>query len=235
MAASKYDLSNWSKGKVTLFQALGLKSATYPAFGPRLLAGATINNPGPASFGATSNIGGGASNNATGAPISTKGLTNPIGPGLIPGRVDMGVDYSGAGPLYALGSGTIVNVYQSGWPGGIFIALKLDQDGRYVYYAENISPQVRVNQKVQAGDLIGYANGQYPYIEIGWAAPPGTGGVTMAASTGQDKAGLASEDNDPGEYSTAYGVAFNQLLQSLGAKPGSINPPVQGSVPSGWS
>ena len=50
---------------------------------------------------------------------------NPIGPGLTPGRVDMGVDYGGAGPVYALGNGKITSVYNPGWPGGGFIGLQL--------------------------------------------------------------------------------------------------------------
>lgn len=225
--ASKYDLANWTQGKVTLFQALGIKGATYPQFAPRLLPGSVINDPGPAGVGATQNIGSGAGPVAGGA-ISIKGLHNPIGPGLIPGRVDQGVDYSGNGPLYAIGNGTITNVYNSGWPGGTYINLKLD-NGRNVYYAENISPNVRVNQKVSAGDIVGWAKGAYPYIEIGWSAGNGT---TMAASYGQIKAGQSA--GDPGAFPTAFGVSFNNLIKTLGGKPGSISGNVQGKVPSGW-
>jgi hypothetical protein len=111
------------------------------------------------------------------------GYTYPIGPGLIQGRIDEGVDWSGAGPLYALGDGTIVSVYNAGWPGGVYILLHLTGsgafDGRWVYYAENIAPSVDVGQQVRTGDVIGYARGVYPYIEIGWgtSAP----GVTAAA------------------------------------------------------
>src|SRR5215813_9796044 len=146
---------------------------------------------------------------------------NPIGPGLKPARIDMGVDYTGAGPLYALGSGTITNVYNSGWPGGRFISLKLDKGpyaGKYVFYAENINPKVKVGQHVQAGQLIGTAVGSYPFIEVGWAAPPGTG-QTMAAQTGQQAHG-----GDPGQFSTAYGVSMSNLIASLGGKPGILTP-----------
>ena len=152
---------------------------------------------------------------------------NPIGPGLTHGRVDMGVDYGGAGPVYALGNGEITSVYNSGWPGGGFIGLQLsDGSGRYVYYAEDISPAVQVGQTVTAGQLIGHATGSG--IEVGWAAPPGTG-QTMAAATGQDKAGLAQ--GDPGYYPTAYGVNFSNLVRSLGGPAGIVSGPVHGTRP----
>jgi LysM repeat protein len=152
---------------------------------------------------------------------------NPIGPGLTPGRVDMGVDYGGAGPVYALGNGKITSVYNSGWPGGGFIGLQLsDGSGRYVYYAEDISPAVQAGQTVTAGQLIGHATGGG--IEVGWAAPPGTG-QTMAAASGQDKAGLAQ--GDPGYYPTAYGVNFSNLIRSLSGSAGIVSGPVQGTQP----
>jgi len=147
---------------------------------------------------------------------------NPIGSGLTPQRVDMGVDYGGTGPLYALGNGTITNLYNSGWPDGTFIGLHLS-DGSYVYYAESITPEVQVGQTVSAGHLLGYATGGG--IEVGWAARPGTG-QTMADLTGQDQAGLAQ--GDPGYYPTGYGVNFSNLIQSLGGPPGIIDGPVQG-------
>lgn len=139
----------------------------------------------------------------------------------------MGVDYTGAGPLYALGSGTITNVYNSGWPGGKFIGLKLDT-GQYVYYAENLTPRVTVGQRVTAGQTIATAVGSYPYIEVGWAAPPGTG-QTMAAATGESAAGQAA--GDPGKYSTGYGVSMSNTIQSLGGPAGVLSPGgVQGSA-----
>lgn len=155
-------------------------------------------------------------------------FVNPIGPGLRGERVDQGVDYGGSGPLYALGAGTIVNVYNSGWPGGTFIGLHLDS-GQYVYYAENIQPTVSVGQKVSAGQQVGHATGGPFGIEIGWAAAPGTGNA-LAATTGQNKAGLAK--GDPGAYPTGYGVSFSNLIQSLGGPPGIVSGPVQGAVPT---
>jgi hypothetical protein len=134
--------------------------------------------------------------------------------------------------LYAIGSGTITNVYNTGWPGGKFIALKLSEGqyaGKYVYYAENINPKVKVGQQVKAGQLIGTAVGTYPYVEIGWAASPGSGG-TMAAQAGEQAKG-----GDPGKYSTAYGVSMSNLIASLGGTPGVMTPGgIQGSVAQGY-
>lgn len=158
-------------------------------------------------------------------------FVNPIGRGAGPGRIDMGVDYTGIFNLYALGAGTIRNVYNAGWPGGTFIGLELDGDGRFVYYAENIAPAVAVGQHVAAGQLVGRARGAYPYTEIGWAASPGTG-QTMAAATGQSARGQA--EGDPGKYSTAFGVNFSNLVRSLGGPAGIVVRPIQGTVPASW-
>lgn len=159
---------------------------------------------------------------------------NPLSSGLQSGRVDMGVDYTGSGNLFAIGSGTIVNTKNSQWPGGTFIGLKLDQPingQQFVYYAENITPKVKVGDRVNAGQVIGHANGTYPYIEIGFAAPPGTG-TTQAAASGQSA--LGQSEGDPGKFSTGYGVMMSQVIQSLGGKGGIVSAGgIQGNVPSG--
>lgn len=153
-------------------------------------------------------------------------FVNPIGKGLTGGRVDMGVDYSGHGSLYAMGSGVITSIRNSGWPGGAFIGLHLDS-GQYVYYAEDIIPHVSVGQRVRAGDIVGTATGSGGSgIEVGWAAPPGTG-ATMAAQSGQ-----AAGGSDPGAHPTAFGVAFNNLVKSLGGPGGKVSGPITGGIPA---
>ena len=138
---------------------------------------------------------------------SSSGYVNPIGAGLVHERVDQGVDFTGSGSLYALGSGTVVNVYNSGWPGGVFLAIRLDA-GQYVYYAEDITPAVGVGQRVTAGQYIGRTNGGGSGIELGWAAPPGDGD-SAAHAAGQYA------------YPTSEGESFNALLASLGVTGGS--------------
>ena len=44
---------------------------------------------------------------------------------LTPERIDQGVDYSGYGPIYAIGNGVVLSAVNSGWPGGTFIAYRL--------------------------------------------------------------------------------------------------------------
>src|SRR6516225_6163215 len=138
---------------------------------------------------------------------SSSGYVNPIGAGLVHERVDQGVDFTGSGSLYALGSGTVVNVYNSGWPGGVFLGIRLDA-GQHVYYAGDITPAVRVGQQVTAGQYIGRANGGGSGIELGWAAPPGNGD-SAAHAAGQYA------------YPTSEGESFNALLASLGVTGGS--------------
>lgn len=158
---------------------------------------------------------------------------NPIGPGLTPERVDMGVDFGGSGPLYALGHGVITQVYGlgggSGWPGGGWIGLKLD-DGREMYYAEDISPSVHAGQTVNAGQLIGHATGGSSGIEIGWASGQGTS--TEAAALGQQK--LGQSHGDPGAFPTAMGVDMAHLIHSVGGPLGIIKGAIQGTLPKNW-
>ena len=153
------------------------------------------------------------------------GLVNPIGPGLRPERVDMGVDYGGFGPLYALGSGTIVETSNSGWPGGTFVDLRLNPPygSGYWYYAEDIMPAVYVGQSVSAGQLIGHAWGGPSGIEVGWAS--GRGGETMAAAQGQQNKG-----GDPGAFPTAWGVSASNLIGSLGGPRGIVSGPIHGGT-----
>lgn len=155
------------------------------------------------------------------------GWVNPIGKGLRPERIDMGVDYGGSGPLFALGSGTIANTHNSGWPGGTFLTIHLDS-GQYIYYAEDIQPLVSVGQHVSAGQHIANATGGQSGIEIGWAAPPGTGD-TMAASLGQQ-----SPTGDPGSRSTAFGNLMSEVIAKLGGPAGQLQGVVSGSIPSNF-
>jgi murein DD-endopeptidase MepM/ murein hydrolase activator NlpD len=128
---------------------------------------------------------------------------NPIGRSLHIGRIDEGVDFSGAGPLYAMADGVIKGVYDAGWPGGVYILLHMD-DGKDVYYAENIAPSVKSGQRVKAGQQIGYARGQYPYVEVGW----GTGTEGQALASGHYKEGQQTNE----------GKDFAALLNTLGWK-----------------
>ena len=147
--------------------------------------------------------------------------------GLNPERIDQGVDYSGYGPVYAVGDAKIISTTNSGWPGGTFIAYKLTDGpaaGLVAYVAEDLQPTVRVGQAVTAGTEIGAMYEGPDGIETGWADPSGDG-VTMARDYGQFN----------GNNSTAFGANFSQMLAKLGAPPGVLeNNPPTGSLPPGW-
>lgn len=146
---------------------------------------------------------------------------------VTPNRIDQGVDYTGSGPIFALGPGVIREVHNSGWPGGTFIAEQLTSgpdSGQYVYYAEGITPTVPIGTEVGARDVVGNINGS---IEVGWAAPPPNLGEALAMKLGE-----ASSTGDAGTGSTGEGVSFSNLIQSLGGPPGIHQPgPTKGAVP----
>jgi hypothetical protein len=78
------------------------------------------------------------------ATVSTAGLyVNPFSKvtGLVCERVDQGVDFAGAGPVFALGDGTVIETNGPGWPGGPFFSYRLSSGraaGLCVYVAEDI-------------------------------------------------------------------------------------------------
>lgn len=140
---------------------------------------------------------------------------------VTPERIDQGVDYSGSGALDALGAGQITYVGTSGtgWPGA-FIEFRLlggPDAGRYVFYAESITPVngLHVGQKVGAGQKLATIYQGGSGIEIGWGANRGT--ETYAAAHGQWSAA-----DDANNVATPSGKNFSALLSSLGAPPGKV-------------
>ncbi len=166
------------------------------------------------------------------APVAPSAYQNPLRSVsyLNPERIDQGVDYSGQGPVYALGDGTIENLTNSGWDFGGYDAFitELLSDGPakgdYVYVAEGCVPvgSLTIGEKVNSNTVICHMiNPSGSGIETGWAAPPGDG-----AAIGHPQ----FNGTDP----TAYGVNYSQLLQKLGAPAGIMDGPVQGSLPPSW-
>jgi murein DD-endopeptidase MepM/ murein hydrolase activator NlpD len=151
--------------------------------------------------------------------------------GIVSQRIDQGVDYDadGGSPLYALGDGKVVVVYNWGWPNGVFIAYRLTDgpaQGQYVYASEDLAPDISVGQSVTSSTVIGTfvagADGGYD-IETGWADGAVLGN-SMARTYGQSD----------GYDSTAFGQDFSRLLVSLGAPGGILKGTVNGSLPAGW-
>ena len=158
-------------------------------------------------------------------------------------RIDMGVDYSGSGPILALGKAKIVLASdrlagpESCWgktcvpaPGDMIVYRLLDGRfaGKYVYVVENITVEVKAGQTVRAGQRIAILHDASPNLEIGWAS--GRRAWTLAAARGHQCACL-----DPGGWSSVEGRNFNDLLVWLGAPSGYVTsiPPGQ-QMPRGW-
>lgn len=135
--------------------------------------------------------------------------------GLVIGRVDMGVDYSGFGPICAIGKCLVIGDGGHGWPGGHYLLYKLlrgRHKGRYVYVAEAVTPCVHAGQIVRKGQAVAYfspdaAPGKYPGIETGWST--GTLNETLAAATEQPL--------PPNNSDTKAGRCFARFLRNIGA------------------
>lgn len=141
--------------------------------------------------------------------------------GLVPERIDQGVDYAGSGPIYAIGPGVVESVRNDGWPDGVFIAYELEagpDQGRGVYVAEGLAPKVTIGQQVHASTVLGTVLQTGRGIETGWTDLTELG-VTQAMVEGQ-----APRAGDAGSVSTGCGQSFDDLLVSLGAPGGMLQP-----------
>ncbi|MGA2928423.1 MAG: hypothetical protein ABSG43_21005 [Solirubrobacteraceae bacterium] len=163
--------------------------------------------------------------------------------GLQASRIDMGVDYSGSGPILALGRAKVVLATdrlagpESCWgrtcvpaPGDIIVYRLLDGPfaGKYVYVVENIAISVKAGQTVRAGERIAILHQGSPNLEIGWAS--GDGAETLAVARAHQ-----CSCSDPGGWSSIEGRNFDELLVWLGAPSGYLTttPPNQ-HMPRGW-
>jgi len=161
-------------------------------------------------------------------PVQASGYANPLRSVRVlnPERVDQGVDYSGSGPIYAIGDGVVLSTSNGGWPGGTFITYRLANGpaaGLTVYAAEDILPSVSVGETVTPDTVLGTLYEGPAGMETGWA--DGGIGSTMAYNAGQFS----------GANSTAFGYNFSQLLATLGAPSGILqNNPPTGVLPQGW-
>jgi len=160
------------------------------------------------------------------------GYVNPLSKASISGytRIDQGVDFTGSGPVLAIGDARIVETNGSGWPGGPYMSYQLlngPAAGKYVYLAENINPTVSPGQTVKAGQQIATMFNGGTGIETGWAAPGGGSPESQSSSAGS----ISGANLPPG--GTMIGRNFEDLLRSLGVgpannvgqQPGGVMPP----------
>lgn len=128
------------------------------------------------------------------------------------GRIDQGVDFTGRGPILAVGDALITDVaaHGSGWAdkpgGGAYVEYRLTggpNKGKYIFVAEDIRPHVRKGQRVKAGQRIAsFVAGAGRSIETGWAAGSGR----HAAAHGHYVEGQA----------TPEGNSFDDFLKAVG-------------------
>jgi hypothetical protein len=139
--------------------------------------------------------------------------------GLVPERIDMGVDFGGSGPIYAIGDGVITNATDtsSGWPGGGWITYRLTDGpaaGLMVYVAEDVTPNVQVGQTVTPSTAIATMFNGSAGIETGWAMPDG--------SSAESQLPVAGGISGGGPFPTEVALNFEALLRTLGV-PSSPN------------
>jgi len=150
--------------------------------------------------------------------------------GLATERVDMGVDFNGAGPVFAIGAGVVTQATMGngGWPGGGWITYQLTDGpavGEVVYVAEDVIPTVQVGQKVTPHTEIGHMTDGYDGIETGWAM--------LDSASSESELQEAGGITGLGPFPTAIGMNFEYLLRALGvpaasnfgASPAGLVPP----------
>jgi len=132
--------------------------------------------------------------------------------GLVPERIDEGVDFGGSGPVYALGDAVVTNAGENaGWPGGGWITYQLTDgpdQGLVVYLAEDVTPAVQVGQHVTPSTVIANMFNGGDGIETGWAQPTGVSAESELPEAGGIGGG--------GPFPTKIGLNFDQLLVLLG-------------------
>jgi hypothetical protein len=147
---------------------------------------------------------------------------------LVPERIDQGVDYGGAGPIYAMGPGTIDvfnNRNDAGWPGGTFVSYVLSVGpaaGKEIYLAENIdlNTSLQPGSFVYSGTVIGTLVDASPDSESGW----GVSGESVTAEYSCYTEGCM----------TPLGVNFNTLLMCLQTPSGTMGTGGCCPQPTGW-
>jgi hypothetical protein len=153
--------------------------------------------------------------------------------GLVPERVDQGVDFSGSGPVYALGDGVVINAtdgYSTGWPGGGWISYRLTDGpdaGLVVYLAEDVTPTVAAGQHVSPTTVIGNMFDGADGIETGWAQS-----VPFEPESQLPQAGGIGGG---GPFPTRVGLSFEELLRSLGVPAATnVDQPASGLLPPNY-
>jgi hypothetical protein len=159
---------------------------------------------------------------ATAKKAATAVYLNPLRKisGLMAERIDMGADFGGSGPVYAIGDAVITNATGNspGWPGGGWITYQLTDGpakGLVVYLAEDVAPTVQVGQHVTPNTVIANMSNSGAGIETGWAMPDSSSAESQLPEAGGVSGG--------GPFPTAVGINFDQMLHALGVPVSPFN------------
>ncbi len=175
-------------------------------------------------------------------PEPEGGYVNPF-QDATEGRIDQGVDFTGTGPIGAIGDAVILKTGALGWPEGGGVLYRLlggSHAGQVIFVYEGLTPTVHAGERVAAGQQIAtFVPGGS--IETGFAD---ASGVPLSHSTyyegavtewGKRMAAFLKEIGDNGglalDFSGLSAGKWNRLITRLGEIP---NPEVQ-SGPSKYS
>ncbi len=137
------------------------------------------------------------------------------------GRIDQGVDFTGTGPIAAVGDAKILKTGAPGWPEGggvLYQLLSGSRSGQVIYVYEGLTPTVKAGDRVLAGEQIAtFVPGGS--IEMGFAD---TAGVPLAHSVYQEGA------------VTEWGREMQAFLNEIGGS-SSLSLSFSGLSPDKWN
>ncbi len=137
------------------------------------------------------------------------------------GRIDQGVDFTGTGPIAAVGDAEILKTGAPGWPEGggvLYRLLSGSRAGQIVFVYEGIQATVRAGEHVSAGEQIGaFVPGGS--IEMGFADASG-----VPLSHGEYQEGVE----------TVWGHKMAAFLTGIGG-PSALSPGFSELSPDKWN
>jgi hypothetical protein len=226
IAAGAPAITNWAAGSVGVGQAAALNKSSGADLGLRV--GSAADGTQEAGRDAAQPR---SSRQKDAVPLVYQNPLRAI-TGLIPERIDQGVDFGGSGPIYALGDAVITGATSSnyGWPGGGWITYRLTDGpaaGLTVFVAEDVRPTVTVGQSVTSNTVIANMHDVGAGIETGWAMDSGFTAESQTPEAGSISGG--------GPFPTEVGLNFEELLQALGVPAANNrNDQAYGLLPSSY-
>jgi murein DD-endopeptidase MepM/ murein hydrolase activator NlpD len=229
IAAAAPAATHWS-GSLGFGQAAALKAGSGAGLGIHVSPSAASHSADPAAHSTHA-----LQHNQAPQAVYANPLRDVTG--LLPERIDQGVDFTGAGPVYPLGDAIITNASSTnyGWPDGGWITYRLTDGpgaGLTVFIAEDVRPTVSVGQHVTSKTVIANMFHGNAGIETGWGMASGFTAESQLAEAG----GISGA----GPFPTNVGLNFEELLQALGVPaannrsdyPSGVLP---ASYPSDWA